>query len=139
VPKPECFFGSFEGTDAIVGGGQMLLWPLSTATLVAGGAPACVVIRLERWAGAGGQYGGERSSGSQLQAYGPDGEQAERADWFRARVGGGHADYGARELRKGSRAQVRGRLEIGAWTTRDGEQRTSYDITRRTALNPALR
>jgi single-stranded DNA-binding protein len=23
---------------------------------------------------------------------------------------------------------VRGRLEIGEWTTRDGEQRTSYDI-----------
>jgi len=30
--------------------------------------------------------------------------------------------------RKGSRVLVRGRLEIGEWTTREGEVRTSYDI-----------
>jgi single-strand DNA-binding protein len=59
---------------------------------------------------------------------GADGEQIERTDWFRARMGGGRADYVARELRKGSRVLVRGRLEIGEWTTREGEQRTSYDI-----------
>ncbi len=56
------------------------------------------------------------------------GEQVERTDWFRARMGGGRGDYVARELRKGSRVLVRGRLEIGEWTTREGEVRTSYDI-----------
>ena len=35
---------------------------------------------------------------------------------------------GARELHKGSRVLVRGRLEIGEYTGRDGSQRTSYDI-----------
>jgi single-stranded DNA-binding protein len=43
-------------------------------------------------------------------------------------MGGGRADCVARELRKGSRILVRGCLEIGEWTTRDGEQRTSYHI-----------
>jgi single-strand DNA-binding protein len=57
-----------------------------------------------------------------------NGEQIERTDWFRARMGGGRADYVARELHKGSRVLVRGRLEIGEYTSRDGEQRTSYDI-----------
>ena len=57
-----------------------------------------------------------------------NGEQVERTDWFRARMGGGRGDYVARELRKGSRVLVRGRLEIGEYTSRDGEHRTSYDI-----------
>jgi single-strand DNA-binding protein len=38
---------------------------------------------------------------------GPDGEQVERTDWFRDRMGGGRADYVARELRKGSRVLAR--------------------------------
>jgi single-strand DNA-binding protein len=59
---------------------------------------------------------------------GPDGEQVDRTDWFRDRMGGGRADYVARELREGSRTLVRGRLEMGEWTTREREQRTSYDI-----------
>jgi len=57
-----------------------------------------------------------------------NGDQVERTDWFRVRMGGGRGDYVARELRKGSRVLVRGRLEIGEWTTREGEVRTSYDI-----------
>jgi len=59
---------------------------------------------------------------------GSNGDQVERTVWFRTRMGGGRGDYVARELRKGSRVLVRGRLEIGEWTTREGEVRISYDI-----------
>ena len=58
---------------------------------------------------------------------GQDGEQIERTDWFRARVMGAKAEYVER-FRKGQRVLVIGRLEIGEWTTREGEHRTSYDI-----------
>ncbi|MCA1648690.1 MAG: single-stranded DNA-binding protein, partial [Chloroflexi bacterium] len=37
---------------------------------------------------------------------GPDGEQRERTDWVRARIGGGRADYVARELRSGCGRQI---------------------------------
>ncbi|MGI9149820.1 MAG: single-stranded DNA-binding protein [Chloroflexota bacterium] len=68
-----------------------------------------------------------------------NGDQVERTDWFRSRMGGGRGDYVARELRKGSRVLVRGRLEIGEWTTREGEVRTSYDIWADDVVNLAPR
>src|SRR5438132_14239749 len=58
---------------------------------------------------------------------GQDGENVERTDWFRARVMGAKADY-VSQFHKGQRVLVIGRLEIGEWATREGEQRTSYDI-----------
>jgi single-strand DNA-binding protein len=58
---------------------------------------------------------------------GQDGESVERTDWFRARVMGAKADY-VSQFHKGQRVLVIGRLEIGEWTTREGEPRTSYDI-----------
>jgi single-strand DNA-binding protein len=58
---------------------------------------------------------------------GQDGENVERTDWFRARVMGAKAEYVAR-FHKGQRVLVIGRLDIGEWTTREGESRTSYDI-----------
>ena len=60
---------------------------------------------------------------------GLDGEQVERTDWFRARVMGAMADYVA-GFHKGQRVLVIGRLEIGEWTTREGEPGTSYDTGR---------
>ncbi|MDQ6670147.1 MAG: single-stranded DNA-binding protein [Chloroflexota bacterium] len=58
---------------------------------------------------------------------GADGESVERTDWFRARTMGSKAEY-VQRFTKGQRALVIGRLEIGEWTTREGETRTSYDI-----------
>ncbi len=56
-----------------------------------------------------------------------DGEQIERTDWFRARMGGGRGDYLARELRKGGRVLVRGRLEIGEYTAKE-HRRSANDV-----------
>ncbi len=56
-----------------------------------------------------------------------EGEQVERTDWFRVRTMGGKAEY-VQRFTKGQRVLVIGRLEIGEWTTREGETRTSYDI-----------
>ncbi len=58
---------------------------------------------------------------------GADGQQVERTDWFRARVMGAKADY-VEKFHKGQRVLVIGRLEIGEWTTREGDPRTSFDI-----------
>jgi single-strand DNA-binding protein len=58
---------------------------------------------------------------------GADGEPIERTDWFRVRTMGSKAEY-VQRFTKGQRVLVIGRLEIGEWTTREGESRTSYDI-----------
>ena len=58
---------------------------------------------------------------------GADGESVERTDWFRVRTMGSKAEY-VQRFTKGQRVLVIGRLEIGEWTTREGEARTSYDI-----------
>ena len=69
-----------------------------------------------------------------------NGEQVERTDWFRARMGGGRDDYAARELHKGSRVLVRGRLEIGEYTAKNtGEVRTTYDIWADAVINLSSR
>ena len=58
---------------------------------------------------------------------GPDGEWQEHTDWIRVRVGGRQAEY-AKRLRKGSRVHVIGTLEVGQYTSREGEVRTSLDV-----------
>jgi len=59
---------------------------------------------------------------------GPDGENVERTDWFRARTMGAKAEY-VQRFTKGQRVLVVGRLEIGEYTAKTtGERRTSYDI-----------
>jgi single-strand DNA-binding protein len=58
---------------------------------------------------------------------GADGESIERTDWFRVRTMGSKAEY-VQRFTKGQRVLVIGRLEIGEWTTRENEVRTSYDI-----------
>jgi single-strand DNA-binding protein len=58
---------------------------------------------------------------------GPEGERQENTEWFRVRVVGHQAEYASR-LAKGSRVFVAGRLDIGQYQTREGTQRTSYDV-----------
>src|SRR5579884_806338 len=58
---------------------------------------------------------------------GPEGERQETTDWFRVRVIGRQAEYASR-LAKGSRVFVAGRLVIGQYQSREGEQRASYDV-----------
>ena len=53
---------------------------------------------------------------------GADGENVERTDWFRVRTMGSKGEY-VQRFTKGRRV-----LEIGEWTTRENEVRTSYDI-----------
>ncbi len=55
-----------------------------------------------------------------------DGEHVDRTDWFRVRTMGAKAEY-VQRFTTGQRGLVIGRLEIGDWTTREGERRTSYD------------
>jgi len=58
---------------------------------------------------------------------GQDGADVERTDWFRVRTMGSKAEY-VQRFTKGQRVLVIGRLEIGEWTTREGEKRISFDI-----------
>jgi single-strand DNA-binding protein len=58
---------------------------------------------------------------------GPEGERQENTEWFRVRVSGRQADFVSR-LTKGSRVLVFGRLDIGHFTSKDGELRTSFDV-----------
>ena len=58
---------------------------------------------------------------------GPDGERQENTEWFRIRVSNRLAEF-AQRLGKGSRVLVMGRLDIGHYTAKDGEVRTSFDV-----------
>lgn len=58
---------------------------------------------------------------------GPDGERQENTEWFRVRVLGRQLDF-AKRLSKGNRVLVVGRLDISHYQSRDGDQRTSYDV-----------
>lgn len=69
---------------------------------------------------------------------GADGEYVERTDWFRVRTMGPKAEY-VQRFTKGQRVLVIGRLEIGEWTTREGERRTSYDIWADDVVNVSAR
>jgi single-strand DNA-binding protein len=58
---------------------------------------------------------------------GPDGERQENTEWFRITVSGRQGDFVSR-LGKGSKVLVFGRLNIGHYTSKDGEPRTSFDV-----------
>ncbi len=58
---------------------------------------------------------------------GPDGERQENTEWFRVSISGPRADF-AQRLQKGNRVLVVGRLQIGHYTSKDGEARTSFDV-----------
>ena len=52
----------------------------------------------------------------------------DHTDWFRVSVSGARADFLAEHLMKGVHVTVLGRLQIGEYTSRDGERRTSLDV-----------
>lgn len=57
-----------------------------------------------------------------------DGERQDSTEWFRIRVTGRSLNF-AKQLEKGSRVFIAGRLDISHYTSRDsGELRTSYDV-----------
>jgi single-strand DNA-binding protein len=58
---------------------------------------------------------------------GPDGERQENTEWFRIRVAGRQSDF-AQRLTKGNRVLVIGRLDIGHYTSKQNEPRTSFDV-----------
>src|SRR5919202_55731 len=58
---------------------------------------------------------------------GPDGERQENTEWFRVRIANRQAEY-VQRLGKGARVLVIGRLDIGHYTSKEGEQRTSFDV-----------
>jgi single-strand DNA-binding protein len=56
-----------------------------------------------------------------------NGERRESTEWFRVRAMNNLVER-ARVLAKGNRVFVTGRCDIGHYVSRDGEQRTSYDV-----------
>jgi single-strand DNA-binding protein len=58
---------------------------------------------------------------------GPDGERQENTEWFRIKVSNRQAEF-VQRLSKGTRVLVIGRLDIGHYQGKDGEQRTSFDV-----------
>lgn len=56
-------------------------------------------------------------------------EWVEATDWFRCTVWGERAERAAEQLRKGHRVLVEGRFKTREWQTKDGQDRTSLDVT----------
>ena len=57
----------------------------------------------------------------------PNGQRQESTEWFRVRAMNNLLER-AKVLAKGNRVFVTGRCDIGHYVSRDGEQRTSYDV-----------
>jgi single-strand DNA-binding protein len=57
------------------------------------------------------------------------GEWVEATDWFRISVWGDRAERAAESLRKGNRVFVEGRFRTREFEGRDGQKRTSLEIT----------
>ena len=57
------------------------------------------------------------------------GEWIEATDWFRVSVWGDRAERAAESLRKGNRVFVEGRFRTREFEGRDGQKRTSLEIT----------
>lgn len=57
------------------------------------------------------------------------GEWVEATDWFRVTVWGDRAERTAEQLRKGNRVFVEGRFKTREYEARDGQRRTSLEIT----------
>jgi single-strand DNA-binding protein len=60
--------------------------------------------------------------------FGADGERQENTEWFRVKVTGRQVDFIQQRVGKGARVLVIGRLDIGHYQAKDGEQRTSFDV-----------
>src|SRR6266545_7323742 len=57
------------------------------------------------------------------------GEWVEETDWFRVSVWGDRAERMAETLRKGNKVFVEGRFKTREFEGKDGEKRTSLDVT----------
>ena len=57
------------------------------------------------------------------------GEWVEATDWFRVSIWGDRAERAAENLRKGNRVFVEGRFKTREYESRDGQKRTSLDLT----------
>src|SRR6186713_1442690 len=62
-------------------------------------------------------------------------EWVEATDWFRASVWGDRAERAAETLRKGNRVFVEGRFKTRQFEGRDGQTRTSLEITADSVVN----
>jgi single-strand DNA-binding protein len=58
----------------------------------------------------------------------PEG-QKKKTDWFNITAWGKQAETLAKYLQKGSQILVRGKLDLSAWETRNGEPRVNADVT----------
>jgi single-strand DNA-binding protein len=69
----------------------------------------------------------------------PNGQRQESTEWFRVRAMNNLVER-AKALAKGNRVFVTGRCDIGHYVSRDGEQRTSYDVwaDEITSLSPRM-
>jgi single-strand DNA-binding protein len=63
------------------------------------------------------------------------GEWVEATDWFRITVWGDRAERTAEQLHKGSRVFVEGRFRTREFETRDGQKRTSLEVTADSVVN----
>jgi single-strand DNA-binding protein len=63
------------------------------------------------------------------------GEWIEETDWFRCTVWGDRAERTAEQLRKGNRVFVEGRFKTREFEGRDGQKRTSLEITADSVVN----
>ena len=63
------------------------------------------------------------------------GEWVEETDWFRISVWGDRAERAAENLRKGNRVFVEGRFKTRQFEGRDGQMRTSLEITADSVVN----
>lgn len=55
--------------------------------------------------------------------------QEKKTDWFNVSAFGKQAETLAKYARKGTQLLVRGKLDLSAWTSRDGEARYNADVT----------
>lgn len=63
------------------------------------------------------------------------GEWVEATDWFRISVWGDRAERAAETLRKGTKVFVEGRFKTREFEGRDGQKRTSLELTADTCLS----
>ena len=63
------------------------------------------------------------------------GEWVEETDWFRVSVWGDRAERAAENLHKGNRVFVEGRFKTREFEGRDGQKRTSLEITADSVVN----
>ena len=60
---------------------------------------------------------------------GPDGQWTEHTDWFQVTAWRQSAEFANQYLSRGSRVYVSGRFRTREWTGRDGQTRTSMEVS----------